>query len=198
MNPIVIHVWTDIADPDSYLGLERLSNLAGVELEHHCLTRSLPPSEAALAEYEDRGLTWVETDTSAAHDLVYAAKALGTDPVDAARRGVAMARDLGEQSAQGADIADPTTLAAVAARHGVESWDDPTYRAQAETDREDGQRVHAEALPFVIIGGIIAAGGLNTQGEYDQMVGDAASALGITRRAAEEEVNRARPSGPAH
>ena len=171
---VVLHVWIDIFDRVNQQALADIclgASHADVQtaIEYHCL-----PSA------EQRSL---------ADELIYAAKAQGTSPEEAAINGLQMARHLIDT---GIDLTNQVELAQTGAILGLTPDDILTgfnsgqWTTSVNTDIADGQRLHATP-PYVLIGGLFAMGGEISRADLIGFINQAGTVLGAQVQASVKE-----------
>ncbi|MBM9432156.1 DsbA family oxidoreductase [Flaviflexus equikiangi] len=189
MERVVVHVWSELADPRSLEGILNLvSAVSGrnVAVEHHAFIAPAPePVQAGDPE--------THPSTRSAQELIYAAKEQGATPEEAAERGFAMAVRLHEASRDGIDLADLDSLVTIGARAGLDPdalrsglaegrWAEPV-----RVDEADADRLRLRQAPYFIIAGMYSLEGPSTPSDIAKILDTARDTLRERMAAAEAE-----------
>lgn len=133
--------------------------------------------------------------TGLAHQLIYAAKAAGATPEDAAERGADMVRRLHEAHfAEGKAVDDLDVLVSLAEAAGLdgaatrESLEAGTYKPQVEADIADANRLGITSVPFFVLAGKYGIAGAQPVEVMADALSKVADELRAEEEAAAEEV----------
>ena len=202
MERVVVHVWSELSSPRSYLGLLNLEEAArgrNVAVEHHAFIPAAADRDTAdeINELTARGIVLTDgytPDSRSAQELVYAAKERGTTPEEAAENGMAMAKTIHEAALlHGRDISSHTVLAEL----GEETGLDPTtiqagladgrWASPVDGDMADAGRLRLERAPFFLVAGMFSITGPAPASDIAKVLETAGAELTELTQAAVEE-----------
>lgn len=201
MERVVVHLWSELTSPRSLLGLLNLREAVvgrSIAVEHHAFISPTPQDDDdAVAELAARGLTLAgrhSPDTRHAQELIYAAKAAGSTPEEAAEHGMRAAMTLQEAALiDGTDITTIDSLIPIAEGLGLDpdtvraGLSDGRWSESVEGDLADAGRLRLERAPHLLIAGMYALEGPSTAADMGRVFDLAAEQLGMRLRAAESE-----------
>lgn len=202
MERVVVHVWSELSSPRSYLGLLNLAEAAqgrNVAVEHHAFIPESPDREfdKEAAELTSRGIVHTggyTHDTRAAQELIYAAKEQGATPEEAAQNGMTVATKLHEAALlHSLDIASPDVLVDLGVEAGLDADEvraglaEGRWAAPVDGDLADAGRLRLEQAPYFLVAGMFAISGPSTAEDIAAVLQTAGAELDELTKAAVEE-----------
>lgn len=202
MERVVVHVWSELSSPRSYLGLLNLAEAAqgrNVAVEHHAFIPESPDREfdKETAELVSRGIALTDGythDTRAAQELIYAAKEQGSTPEEAAENGMALATKIHEAALlHGLDISSPDVLVGLGVEAGLDADEvraglaEGRWAAPVDGDLADAGRLRLEQAPYFLVAGMFAITSPATADDIATVLETAGAELDELTKAAVEE-----------
>lgn len=202
MERVVVHVWSELSSPRSYLGLLNLEEAVlgrNVAVEHHAFIPASPDHDVAdsIEELTARGIAFTSGythDSRAAQELVYAGKAQGATPEEAAASGMIMTRLINEAALiHGRNIASHDVLADLGREAGLNPDEvraglmHGRWAAPVDGDLSDARRLRLQRAPYAIVAGMFSIDGPSRPADIVTVLEAAGGELVELKKAAVDE-----------